>query len=77
MVREARQIAELLRQVVAGALQLRQQSVQRVELFRVALLECHQTCVQRRARVADILDRSVQALDSFIEKTARAEILLE
>ena len=58
--RRAGQLAQLLCQEIARALQLREQAVERVELLRVARLQRDETLGQRFATLVDVVDRGLK-----------------
>src|SRR5690606_27139413 len=76
-IAEARQVVELLSEIVARAIQLGEQGVERVELAEQALLESRKPLTQRFASVADPLDRLLVAVRPTVEHAAARKVGLE
>src|SRR5690606_14927061 len=75
--RDAGQLAQLLAQEVARALQLRQQPVERVELAQIPRLQRGEPFVQHLATVADVVDDRFQRGRARVEHAAGLEVRVE
>src|SRR5689334_21367251 len=68
---------ELLREVIARALHLREQRVERIELCRIPRLQLAEVCIQVRTLIGDVLDRRVQGFAALVEQAVAADVVVE
>src|SRR5690606_13575569 len=76
-VAEARQAIQLLREVIACAVQLREQAIERIELSKQPFLEPHEALAESFASLADLLDGLLVAVCAAVEHAAALQVRVE